>query len=583
MKSWLAATMVAFFVMGGAAKAGGFGGGMPLMQQNRAVVLLSDKTSIDQNAIDKEIKNLPREFVERMTIAQLTTFVATLLTVRYVAAKVLANVQFDKAEQAKIEQRRRVVLANLFTQYLITQAMTFEALKKHYDKACEKMKDQDAFDILVIVMRDRSLVASFQQLKTKTKDSIEKHAQQSGCQVTEAPNQLLQSFPALVAKGLTAAKAGDLVGPFPGPGGGQVLFFVTGRHKFKPTPFTQAMVQRYMPLVASDFTKTALERLHKIYETMLWDVYGKEADVLHFADKPSATDDKDIQKISKLKDDFVLAQVKIDGKEKKITVHDLKGYYGVESLVDGPLVEMSRQYGMSLAMVMVYAVKVVIEEMIILAECSKQGYDKKPEIKTRVDQEAMDVKFQMHVLKHAKKPTEAEAKLAFIRDMKAIPPEMKNDHLITFKMIFFNTQEDATKGHKDIMSTPQKFNTMFEGTPEDNRLELKRAGRQNLPPAIWEIVKDAPPGACCKKIVEHDGRWAVVFITDRKPVPQPAWSQPQVRQDAINRLIQQYAVLYVCSLLVAHVISINGQMIAALIQTVAFQALVGAILGSARM
>jgi DNA-binding transcriptional regulator GbsR (MarR family) len=308
--------------------------------------------------------------------------------------------------------------------------------------------------------------------------------------------------------------------------------------------------------------------LYKKCGVEIMDQTGKKVDPFDIVDpnkKPVDEDDTKLASLKKLKDDTVLAKV---GKSK-IAVKDLKEYYKVESLVDESFLAMAKQFGIPLGKVVVYAVKLMTDDMALAEEVKELKYDQKPDIAEKLADLEENELVHAYLMRVAK-VTQQEIKQAFDKFIKSIPEEEKNDHEISVKLVFFETREDAAKTLKQIQGGETKFGEIFKEKKGENPpsgIDLGYVKKRGTSPELWGLLKRGASGTCCKEIVELESsqfgiesrNYAIVFIADRRPVTLPTLSNPQERKYFEGAAMRDKAADVVKGHFMTYVESIEGR------------------------
>ena len=237
---------------------------------------------------------------------------------------------------------------------------------------------------------------------------------------------------------------------------------------------------------------------------------------------------KELVKLSKLKDDAVLATYK----SGTFTVKELKDFYKVDTLLDKTFVAMTQQFGLPLDRVIIYAVKLAVDDIVLAKEVEELHYRETAKVAEKL-QEVGNMEIQHAYFKEKVKVNGEDVKITYNKFIKSIPEEDKNDNEISARLAFYETREDAAVALKSITSGEEKFSTVYKQKSQNKEtLDLGYVKKRSVSPELWTLLKTGAAGACVKQIVEIAGdqfgiegkNFAIIYIADRRPVTLPSLS-----------------------------------------------------------
>ncbi|MDR1609286.1 MAG: peptidyl-prolyl cis-trans isomerase [Holosporales bacterium] len=528
----------------------------------QAVVVLKDGTLITEAEVNETMREIPTEVADRMTMGQLRLFVTMLLTYRRVAELETAGMQLDETEKKRIEQRIGSIVAAMFLRRSAEALMTDDAIREHYDKTFDKMvKGKKAVDVNVIMVRDKADVTRL-KAAAKSEASLNKFlGENPGIINTALTNRLPDTLPPEVAKAVSENGTGRLIGPFP-VRNVLMFFYITKVYDAKKEPLTDAMIPHYKKVAHNDFMKKALRKLYEEYKVEVYNHRKQKVDPFDIKAQsdPQDTKDDDAAAIAALKDDYVFAQGENGDVIVKVTVGDVKTFFAIPSLSGGALKDMGIRFKMPLGSVIIYAVKMVMDERLAGQEIKKQDFYKNPDVVKTVSRETNDERFHIYIGKVVNVAdadiTSTYRKLVSVMD--------KDDHEVSAKLVLYDTKEEAESALRSVLSGDKKFATLYESAVKENRMEFKNATKRSVSPAMWGAIKGTAAAACSRTVVEvetNDGdvRWAVLFVANRRVIPLPTLNDPGVKQKCTALAFQEKAVLKMKDMITERVETISGQ------------------------
>ncbi|MDR2459127.1 MAG: peptidyl-prolyl cis-trans isomerase [Holosporales bacterium] len=519
---------------------------------SRVVVEFKDGSVIVEDDINEAIREIPEEVTNRMTMGQLKLFVTILLISRRVAELETARMQLDEDDKKKIERRLDSIKSAMLLRRLVDARMTNDALREHYDKTFNSIfKNKKAADVIVIMVRNKADIAKL-RLAAKSETSLTKYlAENPSITSTALTNRLLDTFPPEVAKATSDGGTKNLIGPFP-VRNVLMFFYVTKSYNAKKEPFTDAMIPQYKKTAYNDFMKEVLRELYKIHKVKVYDCEKQEVNPFDIGSKTKGSDSA----IAKLKDGDVLAR----WDSGTVTVKDVKSFFAISSLTSELLVAMAQRFKMPLRAVIIYAVKMVVDEMIAKQEIRIRGFDNEPEVMKIIARETNDEKFHIFMGKKVK-VSESEITDIYRRIMSTMD---KDDHEVSAKLVLYGTKEEAESILRSVLSGDKKFATLYQSATKENRMELRNATKRSVSPTLWGALKGTAAAACHRTVVEIETnsgeiRWAVLFVANRRVIPLPTLNDPNVKQQCTKIAFENKVVLEVKGMTEEKVHTISGR------------------------
>ncbi|MDR1365325.1 MAG: peptidyl-prolyl cis-trans isomerase [Holosporales bacterium] len=390
----------------------------------KKVVVFKDGKAITEAEINEGIQELPEEMSNRMTMGQLRLLETLLLAYREVTERVAKGTKLNNEDEGQVKRRIDNIAANEYIRRMVATRMTPAALEKHYDKTYkEKIEGQKAADVRIIILKNKSEIEAFDPVvkANGSAAAVEAYCAKHPANVAATlKNRLLATLPPEVAK-IASTKGGKhLVGPFK-VRGVMMYFYVDDVCDARKEKFTEALARAYSRGAELDFTRDFYAELFKQYDAKVCGLDKKDFNPNDF--KPEVlgknATDKSEAAVLKLGDAHVLAKYK----GGIVTAKDVKEYYTTPSLGSDVLIGMRSRYGMSLWDVIVYAVRVILEERIAALECKKAKFDQEPEIMRIIARERNDE--TLHVVLSKLKVDEKAVQRAFEDLMKTVD---RDDH-----------------------------------------------------------------------------------------------------------------------------------------------------------
>ncbi|MBQ7524222.1 MAG: peptidyl-prolyl cis-trans isomerase [Alphaproteobacteria bacterium] len=533
----------------------------------KVAVLFRDGTSVSEAEINKELDDIPDQLSARMSLAEIKQFLAWRLAYKKVMteAAIKSGVMKSDTVRELVEKRKATAAGFMLLDEKSKELMTFSALKKHYDNVWDKnFKGTKEFSLTAITTSDKATADNIKNT-VKNATSLKKILETTGANTKhmEMDSRPQASLPPEISNAVLKEGANSVVGPFE-IRGSYMVFYVKSIKDAQKREFTAEFAEEYKKAAVGDFSKDYTKGLYKKYAVKVFDVNGKEADPFEIATKGS--DEKSQQnlvKLSKLKDDAVLASYN----GGKVTVKDVKEFFKVKSLLDETFVSMAQQFNIPTDKVVIYAVKLVVDDDILAKEVKAIKYDETPKVMERLT-EIGNMELQHAYFKENVKVKPEDVKLTFDKFIKSIPEEDKNDNEISTKVVFFATQEDASQALKRIRSGEDKFNSVFkEKSGKKEAFDLGYVQKRGTSPELWQMLKTGASGTCCQEVVNLNGadfgannmNYALVYVADRRPVTLPSLSNESEKQYFQRLAERNKAVELAKSHMIAGVKNINGK------------------------
>ncbi len=502
-------------------------------KKGKTVVLFKDGTTITDQEIKKEIDDIPEQLSVKMSLAEIRSFLAWKNAYKKVMteAALRSGVIKSKEVQDLIEKRKKTVAGFMLLDDKAKELMTFDALKANYDKVWNKnFKGTKEFSLIAITTSDKSLADTIKN-NTKDEESLRKLLETNATKLKrmDLDSRPQGMFPPEITSAVLKQGAKTIVGPFELKGS-FMLFYVKAVTDAKKREFTEEFAEEYKKSAARDFIKEYTQGLHKKYGVKIMDVNGKVVDSFTIVDDKATDKDKEknLVNMTKLQDNSTLATYDTG----KITVKDLKEFYKVDTLLDQTFISMAKQFNISVDKVIVYATKLVMDDLLLSKEVEATGYNKEQKVIDKMN-EVGNMEAQHAYFKERVKVKNEDIKRAYDKFMKSIPEEDKNDNEISVKLAFYETREDAVAALKSINSGEEKFGALYkEKSAKKEAIDLGYVKKRGTSPNLWTLLKTGASGACIKQIVEMDGaqfgisgkNYVLIYIADRRPVQLPSLS-----------------------------------------------------------
>ncbi len=535
------------------------------------VIVFSDGKTVKSDEIDSEMKRIPDQLSEKMSLKDIRLFITLKIAFGKSVVEKARKSKIAQQDSLKddIERRKRAISGMMLLSKRAEKLMTHDELKKYYDKIWEEnFKNTKEFSLKVMTTPDKSII---ERIKKNVKDEATLNKQletyKSKVKVMDLDSRTEAMFPPEISEMIKKNGKNSIVGPID-MNGMSVMFFVKDIAPAKKQEFTDKFEENYKKVALPEFMNKILNDLYTKNKVKFFDVDGKEIDVSKFNSRDKKQSDKQNNEkkdvaVTKLKDDFVVARIG----SQKITVKDVKEHFKLSTLHDESFLMMSQQFHMGLSDLLSYAVKLVVDERIMSEEVKKENFLNDPELSEKL-KEIESMMIVMSYLKDQVKITPALTKKVYNNFIDSIPPEDKNDHEISTKVLLFKTKEDADKILKSILSGSVKFNDVFKTKSESDKsaMDMGYVKRKSVDQNLWSILKKAPAGACHKEVVELDGNlyglegkiYMIVYVGDRRKVQLPSLQNPNEKKYFENMAFQEEVVNLIISILKKDIKTING-------------------------
>lgn len=512
-----------------------------------------DGTKIHESKIMEEMNSIPDQLSAKMSLLEIKSFLIWKAIYNHVMMKAVKDSKIAENPEVKelIEKRVSTAAGFMLMDEGAKKLMTKDALKKHYDKVWdETFKGTKEFSLIAITATDKKIAEKIQNT-VKNEKALKDIADsnKSVVKIMELNDRAEGMFPAEISSAVLKQGVNTVVGPF-AINGNFMMFFVKKVDDAKKHEFDSAFEEGYRKVAAKDFIKEYTMSLYKKYGVKILDTEGKEVNPFKIVEQASNNSNdkskedekkksKDKKKksvdISKIKDTDVFAHIGTD----KITAADLKEYFKIKSLEDESFLSMAKQFEITPAEVILYAVKLMADDRVLAKEVTSLNYTKKPKVAKKI-KEMTDMELEHGYLRTKVIVSSEDLQRTYKKFIASIPEEDKNDNEIATRLVFFATKEDASAALQGILSGKTKFSDLYKekSVKDKSVIDLGYLRKQKTDPAVWEILKKGASGTCHKEIVEIDGekygvqgkKYAIINISDRRPISLPSLANPQEKQ-----------------------------------------------------
>lgn len=538
-------------------------------KDGKTVVLFRDGTNVTDVEINKELDNIPEQLSAKMSLSEIKSFLAWKEAYKKIMTEAAIRSGITKSDKVRalIEKRKETAAGFMLLDEKAKSLMSFDALKKHYDKIWDKnFKGTKEFSLIAITTSDKTTADNIKNT-VKDEKSLKNilNANAANTKHMDMDSRPQGMFPPEISEAVLKQGANTIVGPFEIKGS-FMFFYVKSVKDAQKKEFTETFAEEYKKVATKEFITDYTKNLYKKYTVNIFDVNNNVIDPFNIINKTKKDQNQEnLLKMTKLKDDSILAKFK----GGDIKVKDLKDFFKVESILDETFVSMAKQFNISPEEVVVYAVKLVMDDKVLAKEVKELKYDQSQKVVDKLI-EIGNMEAQHAYFKENVKVKSEDIKKTFDKFIKSIPEEDKNDNEISVKLAFFSTQEDATQALKMITSGEEKFGGIFKDKfGKKEALDLGYVKKKGTSPELWGLLKTGASGACCQRIVElnsdqfgiKEKNYVLVYIADRRPVTLPSLSN-EAEKKYFQRLAErEKAVELAKSHLVAGVKSINGKTI----------------------
>ena len=352
-----------------------------MKKEGKTVVLFKDGTVITDQEIKKEIDDIPDQLSTKMSLAEIKSFLAWKNAYKKVVTEAALRSGVTKSKEVRelIEKRKKTVAGFMLLDDKAKELMTFDALKANYDKVWDKnFKGTKEFSLIAITTSDKNLVNTIKN-NAKDEESLRKILDTNAAKLKQRDldSRPQGMFPPEITSAVLKQGAKTIVGPFELKGS-FMLFYVKALNDAKKREFTAEFAEEYKKSAARDFIKEYTQELYKKYAVKIMDPTGKVVDSFAIVDEKTTDKEKEknLVNLSKLQDDAILATYNAG----KVTVKDLKEFYKVDTLLDQTFISMAKQFNISVDKVVVYATKLVMDDLVLSKEVDATGYDKEQRV-----------------------------------------------------------------------------------------------------------------------------------------------------------------------------------------------------------
>ena len=474
------------------------------------------------------------------------------------------NLINDKNIEESIKSRCKTFASSKYLDEQVEKMMTDDEVKKYYDETWEKhiKGTQEISGILINVsskaQADRLIkeVKNEEQLnkivaeyKTNGKEAI------ATMPLDDYPEG---GLPVDISKQIKAKGVNSVVGPF-NIQGISTLFFVKSIHLAVKKPFSDEIKTQYKQIGRREFINKYIDKLMTDLKVTVYDLNGKVLDMNANGDKNKNKNNKDKSKkddkpvdLSKIKDDFVIAKI---GDKQTVKITDLYKMYNVTALENELFASMSFQLKVSMEEVIQSAIKLCVQERLIVDEMERSGFMKRSDIVSKIDalekQQLRRAYFNKTV-----KITENDARKEFNKYTKMMKESIKDDQEISVKMMLFKTRAEADKKLSSYKEDSKKFSDDFDAAIKNSKPAIDLGYiRKSNPDAgirtIWEAVKTAGGSTCYGKVINLKGEtfgfsgsdFAIVRVGERRPIQLPKFEETSQFFRKVAEKIQAVAII----------------------------------------
>jgi hypothetical protein len=559
-------------------------------------VVFKNGDSVDERAITEELEKIPEQISSRMSLADIKLF----LMVKSAYMRVMSNVAEasgigERSDVRDAVSQKRMTVAGLLLQDAkAEEMMTHDALRAHYDDVWEgNFKGTKDFTITTIAVDSESVLKKV-KMEVHDEKSMKTFSESNpSVKFTDIGTKPQAVFPQEVSSAILAGGEHSVVGPFD-VNGSRILLYVREIKDAKKEDFSEDFEARYRQIAKRDFANRYMKGLYKEYSVKVFDVDGSEVDAFEVIAKKGSDVDKKKKSskrptdLSKIGDDLVLARL---SEGRTVTVGTVKKFFKVDSLLDESFLTMAQQFGIKLEEVLVYATKLVVDDMILACEVRKLKYDEEPRVRDRLD-EISKIEILSAYYKENIRVGNEDVTAAFNRTLRSIPEEEKSGNEISVKMVFFPNREDASVAMKSILSGESKFNDMFKkrsSGQERSAVDLGYIKKSGTPPEFWGMIQKAASGTCCRDILNTSGEqygargkdYAIVYVADKRPIALPSLSNPRDKAYFQSMAELEKRLEHVKAKLKEEVKSIGGKPIDAMLAESRVQQTLASLIGTA--
>lgn len=529
-----------------------------------AAVVFTDGSTISKNVVNDELKDLPLDVASHMPYQQLLQLLSFKLAYKKIIDTKAAELNLinDKNIKESIKSRCKTFASSKYLDEQVEKMMTDDEVKKYYDETWEKhiKGTQEISGILINVsskaQADRLIkeVKNEEQLnkivaeyKTNGKEAI------ATMPLDDYPEG---GLPVDISKQIKAKGVNSVVGPF-NIQGISTLFFVKSIHLAVKKPFSDEIKTQYKQIGRREFINRYIDKLMTDLKVTVYDLNGKVLDMNANGDKnknnkdKSKKDDKPVD-LSKIKDDFVIAKI---GDKQTVKITDLYKMYNVTALENELFASMSFQLKVSMEEVIQSAIKLCVQERLIVDEMERSGFMKRSDIVSKIDalekQQLRRAYFNKTV-----KITENDARKEFNKYTKMMKESIKDDQEISVKMMLFKTRAEADKKLSSYKEDGKKFSDDFDAAIKNSKPAIDLGYiRKSNPDAgirtIWEAVKTAGGSTCYGKVINLKGEtfgfsgsdFAIVRVGERRPIQLPKFEETSQFFRKVAEKIQAVAII----------------------------------------
>ncbi len=531
-----------------------------------AAVVFTDGSTISKNVVNDELKDLPLDVTSHMPYQQLLQLLSFKLAYKKIIDTKAAELNLinDKNIEESIKSRCKTFASSKYLDEQVEKMMTDDEVKKYYDETWEKhiKGTQEISGILINVsskaQADRLIkeVKNEEQLnkivaeyKTNGKEAI------ATMPLDDYPEG---GLPVDISKQIKAKGVNSVVGPF-NIQGISTLFFVKSIHLAVKKPFSDEIKTQYKQIGRREFINKYIDKLMTDLKVTVYDLNGKVLDMNANGDKNKNKNNKDKSKkddkpvdLSKIKDDFVIAKI---GDKQTVKITDLYKMYNVTALENELFASMSFQLKVSMEEVIQSAIKLCVQERLIVDEMERSGFMKRSDIVSKIDalekQQLRRAYFNKTV-----KITENDARKEFNKYTKMMKESIKDDQEISVKMMLFKTRAEADKKLSSYKEDSKKFSDDFDAAIKNSKPAIDLGYiRKSNPDAgirtIWEAVKTAGGSTCYGKVINLKGEtfgfsgsdFAIVRVGERRPIQLPKFEETSQFFRKVAEKIQAVAII----------------------------------------
>ncbi len=488
-------------------------------KNEKVIARFSDSTTITMDQLLEQMQKLPKELKNQ----PFDKLYDALLN-RLIDAKLLLEIAKEQKAHENPEVQKafgevdKAVVQKAFLDVEVAKILKDDELKKKYDELKKKLEESGQKEvqlrqiIVKTISEAKELIKELNADPTKFEELAIKKSIDPQVKKTKGdlgfvkPGDLPQEF---FKKALDTADGKVLENPIDLGGAGFSIIQVVKKQDIKAPPFDE-MKEKLYDAIMPEYALKVVQKLIKDQGVELFGLDGKPLPLE--LDPKNPTSDTDVD-VSTLSSDMVLAKFK---NGHTITLKDLRDFMKdlPPQLQAAPIQKIAEPL-----------LRRMVDSYLLDTIAKEQGYDKKPEVQSKIN-EAHDMLLQKQVLDTAakKKITQKEFKSKYQELLKLLP---KDDVECSLRIIVLKSEDDAKKVIQDI-EKGSKFDELVasKSTDEKSKQENGNIGYvrlSSLPAPIANDLGKTAKATLVKKPIEFGSLgWVVVRVEDKRPVEPPS-------------------------------------------------------------